>query len=563
MLFAIVVVLLAQVPVLDPMPYVRAHRDADNALVAGKIAEARAGFASCLEMSPRNATVAYALACTEARAGDKAKSIGWLERAVEWGYADWGVTAWDEDLASVRTNSSLVAALERMRKFGRERGELAQLVEIWDERRTEIACDVSVEGSGRFAVVAQRAGYLQVLDTRTGQELRRSPSLGSAAWALDFDRSGERVAALTWDGNLHLWNIDGKTQPTSVKAIRPPPEPKADSKDGGELGWPFAAFIRFDSSAERVLVAACGRGASLFSAKGELVHAWNESSDYGFSATIIAWSFDGARIAMPKDKAVRFFDGRTGEPVGELLEEEAHICSIAFQPGGTLFATGLRDSRVRVWDLKTSKLAFEHVFKDIFDEQLDVNSVAFSPDGKWIAAGTGERAYLDVLDAGSGVMVSHFDSWGGHFGEPYDLSWMPDSSRLWFAYCCGGMPMNEIAHGNEFAKSVEFSGRPPRFGKSGPALATGLGNVLALDVTSGRCLWDRPILGREGVLLKTSTGHFMADLDSLEGLSLRPPRIGDQEAEPQPLAKFVAVLFDPKRVRAARDGVAIVPVKFD
>src|SRR5690348_754304 len=101
MFTAVLLALLVQHPALDPMLYLRAHRDADDALVAGKIPEARAGFASCLEMSPKNATVAYALACTEAKAGDRTKALDWLERTAEWNYSDADVASWDRDLATI------------------------------------------------------------------------------------------------------------------------------------------------------------------------------------------------------------------------------------------------------------------------------------------------------------------------------------------------------------------------------------------------------------------------------------------------------------------------------
>src|SRR5687767_6996548 len=129
----ILLVLVGQEPARDPMAYVRAHREADAALVAGRLDEARSGMLQCLLLSPGNATAAYALACTEARAGRTDAALDWLERAAQWGYADAEVAVWDGDLASVREQRRFMAAAEVMRQNAPP-GQIAKLVAMWDTR---------------------------------------------------------------------------------------------------------------------------------------------------------------------------------------------------------------------------------------------------------------------------------------------------------------------------------------------------------------------------------------------------------------------------------------------
>src|SRR5689334_18806811 len=97
--------LIAQGPDHDALDYLREHRNAHAALVskrADKLDAARAGFEHCLALSPDNPTVEYELACVEARAAQTPKALELLERAVDFGYLDADVAAWDEDLASLR-----------------------------------------------------------------------------------------------------------------------------------------------------------------------------------------------------------------------------------------------------------------------------------------------------------------------------------------------------------------------------------------------------------------------------------------------------------------------------
>jgi WD repeat-containing protein 61 len=56
---------------------------------------------------------------------------------------------------------------------------------------------------------------------------------------------------------------------------------------------------------------------------------------------------------------------------------------VAFSPTDNLFASGSCDRRVKVWDLRTRECL------NSFEDQAEqVWSVAFSPDGKNIAAGS-------------------------------------------------------------------------------------------------------------------------------------------------------------------------------
>src|SRR5687767_5218721 len=165
----ILLVLVGQEPARDPMVYLRTHREADAALVAGRLDEARSGMLQCLRLSPGNATVAYALACTEARAGRSEAALDWLERAAQWGYADAEVAAWDGDLASLRGEFRYRAAVEVMRSGPRGSKGPARFVRIVDHRVTWEVNEVAVHPTGSCLAVGRSSGIVELLDGRTGR----------------------------------------------------------------------------------------------------------------------------------------------------------------------------------------------------------------------------------------------------------------------------------------------------------------------------------------------------------------------------------------------------------
>lgn len=104
----------------------------------------------------------------------------------------------------------------------------------------------------------------------------------------------------------------------------------------------------------------------------------------------LAFSPDGKTLAVGCGEGVKLFDPRTGKEVRFLPGHARPVRSLAFSPGGKLLATatggykgGAQSGEVRVWDAATGELKFSPAWWD----RSDVQSVAFSPDAKRLAAG--------------------------------------------------------------------------------------------------------------------------------------------------------------------------------
>ena len=86
---------------------------------------------------------------------------------------------------------------------------------------------------------------------------------------------------------------------------------------------------------------------------------------------------------------------------GHLLTEfKGHrdsLTSVAFSPDGQYLATGSHDDTARLWDLKGNLIA------EFKGHRRSVMSVAFSPDGKYLATGSNDKTVrlwpIEDLDA--------------------------------------------------------------------------------------------------------------------------------------------------------------------
>jgi WD40 repeat protein len=130
---------------------------------------------------------------------------------------------------------------------------------------------------------------------------------------------------------------------------------------------------------------------------------------------------DGSRVA-----GVRMLTGEVkGEKTHELreimfweaasrkfansIENPAPVSGVAFSPDGRLLAAGGADGAVTLWDLKTGghrsvKMVSSTQAPGEQGAPVSISTLAFSPDGKLLAGG-GEGGRIELLNLGSGVVA--------------------------------------------------------------------------------------------------------------------------------------------------------------
>ncbi len=99
----------------------------------------------------------------------------------------------------------------------------------------------------------------------------------------------------------------------------------------------------------------------------------------------LAFSPDGKKIAAAgaskEAPAITLWDAATGEPAGRLTGFTGNVFSVAFSPDGTLIAAGTQAGRISLWD--TATLTPQ---KPLYGHDGSVFGVAFSPDSKRLAS---------------------------------------------------------------------------------------------------------------------------------------------------------------------------------
>lgn len=275
-------------------------------------------------------------------------------------------------------------------------GKTKREFETTDEWLSSVA--FTPDGKSLVAGTPAKGRALRIWDLATG--LDRTLPTAAGVYGVAFSRDGKLFAAAGDDNAISLRNaatwselpsLQGHVAPATSAALSPDNRYLAVSSPSGDIRvWDTAHrenFYRFVAHAAQV-------NAVAFSSKGELASA-------GY------------------DKAVKFWDPARRRELRSVQSPAVVLC-LAFSPDGVLVAGGTQDNSVRLWETTTGELA------GVLPGHVDfVRAVAFSPDGKLIAAASGNDVRLWDVDTRKSL-----GSLEGHGRAVLTLAFSPDGRSL-------------------------------------------------------------------------------------------------------------------------------------
>ena len=186
----------------------------------------------------------------------------------------------------------------------------------------------------------------------------------------------------------------------------------------------------------------------------ELVH----TLPHPLVALSLDFSPDSRTLASPgPNETLRLWDVESGVEVRSIPGQSTRLYSVDFSPNGQWIASGGTDKIARICDVSSGNGLVKLEHPDV------VWCVAFSPDGRFLATGTGgdllnmvQERYarggdnrLRLWDAATGRLIREFE---GHTHAIRGLAFTPDGTRVLTASLDGTLRLWDLIGGSELAR---------------------------------------------------------------------------------------------------------------
>jgi RNA polymerase sigma factor (sigma-70 family) len=275
-------------------------------------------------------------------------------------------------------------------------------------------------------------GTWVVWDVGTGKVVRRESGLPGHFVKVAVSPDGKTLAV-----SIGIGEVQKEGGSNEVRTYTAPDWKEKRRWRTHAGSFPQRNGVAFAPDGKRIATGGADQKARQWDLEGKEVAPAIEPYRY---ANHVAYLDTDTLITFDAQSVVKFWSTTTGKPKLDFVGSEGHLATVAFSPDGRYVASGGGggDATVRVWEAATGKQVAR-----LQAGMSDVTCVQFSPDGKWIASAD-SSGVARVWDWARGRVIHAFRD---HKGWLYSVAFSPDGKRLATGDNAGVVRVWDLANG--------------------------------------------------------------------------------------------------------------------
>jgi WD40 repeat protein/serine/threonine protein kinase len=328
---------------------------------------------------------------------------------------------------------------------------------LWDMNLQASVRSVVLSPDGKTLAVGLNNTAIRLFTADDAQPIGQFKGHGGTIVALRFSHDGKTLFSASKDRSVRIWSVEGRQLLRKLTGHTADIDCISLTADGKRLA------TSADDRTIRIWDVASGD--ELFSLRGV-----TEVAD------MIAFSPDGQHLAATaRTQGVRIWAARkdAGYP---MMNNASPIGEMAWFADGQHLASASYDGFVRIWDTKTGRSVHT-----IATSNRSIVSISVSPDGRYLAAATGDPVDLQEQQRPGQVRLWDLLSnkelfvWDGFRNASVHVRISPDSKRVVAADVEGQLRMWELPSGRQVVeqKHTPFTVLRVLFSPNGKYLASG------------------------------------------------------------------------------------------